>query len=248
MPPSPPLPSSPITVLVVDDEPAIRRFLRASLEAQGWACVEAATAGEGLWAVRHHKPDLVLLDLGLPDRDGEALIPEVRALTDAPLLVLTVRDAEATKVRALDAGADDYVTKPFGVPELLARMRAALRHRVQAKGGRPRVEAGPLAIDLVYRRVTRDGEEIRLPPKEWAILERLATHAGKVVTHAHLLREVWGRAGDTEQQYLRVHMRSLRRRLEPDPDRPRYLVTEPGVGYRLLAGEGPESPAGSPGG
>lgn len=230
-------PSSPATVLVVDDEVAIRRFLRVSLESQGYACVEAPTGAEGLWAVRHHRPDLVLLDLGLPDRDGLALIPEIRALSDAPILVLTVRDDEGGKVAALDAGADDYVTKPFGVPELLARMRAALRHRVQAQGGRARVDAGPLAIDLVYRRVTREGAEVRLSPKEWAILERLATHAGKVVTHAHVLRHVWGRAGEAEQQALRVHVRQLRRKLEPDPDRPRFLVTEPGVGYRLLADE-----------
>jgi two-component system KDP operon response regulator KdpE len=160
-------------VLVVDDEAAIRRFLRVSLETQGYACVEAPTGVVGLWAVRHHRPDLILLDLGLPDRDGLALIPEIRALTDAPLLVLTVRDDEGSKVRALDTGADDYVTKPFGVPELLARLRAALRHRVQSQGGRARVDAGPLGIDLVYRRVTRDGAEVRLSPKEWAILERL---------------------------------------------------------------------------
>jgi two-component system KDP operon response regulator KdpE len=232
-------PSSPTTVLIVDDERAIRRFLRSTLEAQGYAAVEAATGAEGLRAVRHHRPDLILLDLGLPDRDGLALVPELRALTDAPLLVLTVRDAEASKVRALDAGADDYVTKPFGAPELLARMRAALRHRVQAQGGRPRVEAGPLAIDLVYRRVTRDGAELRLAPKEWAILEQLAIHAGKVVTHGRLLRKVWGRDTETEQQYLRVYVRQLRQKVEPDPNRPSVLVTEPGVGYRLLPHEEP---------
>jgi two-component system, OmpR family, KDP operon response regulator KdpE len=230
---------SPTTVLIVDDERAIRRFLRSTLEAQGYAAVEAATGAEGLRAVRHHRPDLILLDLGLPDRDGLALVPELRALTDAPLLVLTVRDAEASKVRALDAGADDYVTKPFGAPELLARMRAALRHRVQARGGRPRVEAGPLAIDLVYRRVTRDGAELRLAPKEWAILEQLAIHAGKVVTHGQLLRKVWGRETETEQQYLRVYVRQLRQKVEPDPNRPSVLVTEPGVGYRLLPHEEP---------
>jgi two-component system, OmpR family, KDP operon response regulator KdpE len=230
-------PPSPAAVLIVDDERAIRRFLRSTLEAQGYAALEAATGAEGLRAVRHHRPALILLDLGLPDRDGLALIPEIRALTDAPLLVLTVRDAEASKVQALDAGADDYVTKPFGAPELLARMRAALRHRVQAQGGRPRVEAGPLAIDLVYRRVTRDGAEVRLAPKEWAILEQLAIHVGRVVTHAQLLRKVWGRDTETEQQYLRVYVRQLRQKLEPDPNRPRFLVTEPGVGYRLLPHE-----------
>jgi two-component system KDP operon response regulator KdpE len=233
---SPP-PSSPTTVLIVDDERAIRHFLRTTLEAQGYATVEAATGAEGLWAVRHHRPDLILLDLGLPDRDGLALVPELRTLTEVPLVVLTARDAEASKVQALDAGADDYVTKPFGAPELLARMRAALRHRVQMQGGRPRVEAGPLAIDLVYRRATRDGAELRLAPKEWAILEELAIYAGKVVTHGQLLRKVWGRDTETEQQYLRVYVRQLRQKIEPDPNRPRVLVTEPGVGYRLLPQE-----------
>jgi two-component system KDP operon response regulator KdpE len=227
-------PTKPATVLIVDDELAIRRFLRSTLEAQGYATLEAMNAAEGMWAVRLRQPDLVLLDLGLPDRDGLSLIPEIRALTDVPLLVLTVRDAEASKVQALDAGADDYVTKPFSVPELLARMRTALRHRIQAQGGRPHIEAGPLAIDLVYRRVTREGEELHLSPKEWAILEQLATYAGKVVTHGYLLRKVWGRETGTEQQYLRVHIRQLRQKLEPDPDRPQFLITEPGVGYRLI--------------
>lgn len=233
----PPAASAPTTVLIVDDETAIRRFLRSTLEAQGYATLEAPTGAEGLRAIRHHHPDLVLLDLGLPDHDGMDLIPEIRKLTDAPVLVLTVRDAEASKVRALDTGADDYVTKPFGLPELLARMRAALRHRVQAQGGRPRVEAGAVLIDLVYRRVARDGQEVRLSAKEWAILERLAVHAGKVVTHGQILRQVWGRESATEQQYLRVYMRQLRHKLEPDPNRPQLLVTEPGVGYRLLANE-----------
>lgn len=239
----PRMPSAPTTVLVIDDEAAIRRFLGATLLAQGYAMVEAATAGEGLRAARQHHPDLVLLDLGLPDRDGLELIPELRGLGDAPILVLTVRDAEASKVRALDSGADDYVTKPFSVPELLARMRAALRHRVQVQGGRPAVEAGPVRIDLVYRRVSRDGRELRLSAKEWAILEQLAIHAGRVVTHGQLLRRVWGRDGPAEQQYLRVYIRQLRHKLEPDPDRPRLLVTEPGVGYRLLPDEPPPAAA-----
>ncbi len=233
-----PLPDSPATVLIVDDEPPIRRFLRSAIEVQGWATVEAATAAEALRAVRHHRPELVLLDLGLPDRDGLQLIAEFKALGDAAVLVLTSRDDERSKVAALDAGADDYVTKPFSVPELLARLRAALRHRVQEQGGRPRIEAGPLTIDLAYRRVTSDGGEVHLAPKEWAILEQLAIHAGKVVTHGHLLRQVWGRADEGEQQALRVHMRQLRRKLEPDPDRPQILVTEPGVGYRMLLADG----------
>jgi two-component system KDP operon response regulator KdpE len=229
------LPHSPATVLVVDDEPAIRRFLKSTLESQGWAMVEAADAEAANRAVRHHRPEIILLDLGLPDRDGMALLPELKRLSDAAILVLTSRDDERSKVAALDEGADDYVTKPFSIPELLARMRTALRHRVQEQGGRPTVHAGELTIDLVLRRVVRADEEIRLSPKEWDILEQLAIHAGRVVTHGQILAKVWGRATETEQQYLRVYLRQLRQKIEPEPDRPRWLVTEPGVGYRLLA-------------
>jgi two-component system KDP operon response regulator KdpE len=228
------LPSSPATVLVVDDEPAIRRFLRSTLEVQGWAMVEAADAGEALRAMRRHRPEIVLLDLGLPDGDGMALLPELKKLSNAAILVLTSRDDERSKVAALDGGADDYVTKPFSVPELLARMRTALRHRVQEQGGRPVVSVGELRIDLVHRRVTRDSAEVKLSPKEWDILELLAVHAGRVVTHGQILAKVWGRATETEHQYLRVYMRQLRQKLEPQPTLPRRLVTEPGVGYRFL--------------
>jgi two-component system, OmpR family, KDP operon response regulator KdpE len=226
---------SPATVLVVDDEPAIRRFLKSTLEAQGWAMVEAATADEATRAVRHHRPEIILLDLGLPDRDGMALLPELKQLSDAAILVLTSRDDERSIVAALDGGADDYITKPFSIPELLARMRAALRHRVQEQGGRPSVQAGEITVDLVLRRVTRAGQEIKLSPKEWDILEQLAIHLGRVVTHGQILAKVWGRATETEHQYLRVYLRQLRQKLEPDPARPRWLLTEPGVGYRLLA-------------
>ena len=229
------MPPSLATVLVVDDEPAIHRFLKSTLEVQGWATVAAKDAGEAVRAVRHHRPELILLDLGLPDRDGMALLPELKALCDAAILVLTSRGDERSKVAALDAGADDYVTKPFSIPELLARMRAALRHRVQEQGGQPVVQAGELTIDLVHRRVARAGEEIKLSPKEWDILEQLAIHAGRVVTHGQVLAKVWGRATETEQQYLRVYLRQLRQKLEPEPDRPRWLVTEAGVGYRLMA-------------
>jgi two-component system KDP operon response regulator KdpE len=228
------LPHSPATVLVVDDEPAIRRFLKSTLELQGWAMVEAEDAAGAVRAVRHHRPELILLDLGLPDRDGMQLLPELKALCDAAILVLTSRDDERSKVAALDAGADDYVTKPFSIPELLARMRTALRHRVQEQGGHPTVQAGDLTIDLVHRRVARAAAEIKLSPKEWDILEQLAIHAGRVVTHGQILAKVWGRASEVEQQYLRVYMRQLRQKLEPEPDRPRWLVTEAGVGYRLL--------------
>lgn len=229
------MPNRPATVLVVDDEAAIRRFLKSTLEVQGWATLLAEDAAQALRAARHHRPELVLLDLGLPDRDGMELIGELKTAADPAILVLTSRDDERSKVEALDRGADDYVTKPFGVPELMARLRAALRHRVQVQGGRPRVEAGEVMIDLEFRRVTRSGAEVSLSPKEWAILEQLAIHAGKVVTHGHVLRHVWGRAGEAEQQALRVHVRQLRRKLEPDCDRPQLLTTEPGVGYRLLA-------------
>ena len=229
------MPHSPATVLVVDDEPAIRRFLKSTLEAQRWAVVEAVDADEATRAVRRHRPEVLLLDLGLPDRDGMALLPELKHLSDAAILVLTSRDDERSKVAALDAGADDYVTKPFSIPELLARMRTALRHRVQEQGGRPAVQAGELIIDLVHRRVARAGKEIKLSPKEWDILEQLALHAGRVVTHGQILAKVWGRATETEQQYLRVYLRRLRQKLEPEPDRPRWLVTEAGVGYRLMA-------------
>ena len=225
---------SPTTVLIVDDEPAIRRFLTSTLEIQGWATVEAEDAAAGIRAVRHHRPELVLLDLGLPDRDGMQLLQDIKATCDAAILVLTSRDDERSKVAALDAGADDYVTKPFSIPELLARMRAALRHRVQEQGGHPTVHAGDLTIDLVHRRVTRAGVEVKLSPKEWAILKVLAIHAGRVVTHGQILQKVWSRASETEQQYLRVYMRQLRQKLEPEPNRPTHLVTEAGVGYRLL--------------
>ncbi len=229
------MPHSPATVLVVDDEPAIRRFLTSTLEVQGWAVVEAVDAEAASRAVRHHRPEIILLDLGLPDRDGMALLPELKRLSDAAILVLTSRDDDRSKVAALDGGADDYITKPFSIPELLARMRTALRHRVQEQGGRPAVQVGELTIDLVLRRVTRAGAEIKLSPKEWDILEQLAIHAGRVVTHGRILAKVWGRATETEQQYLRVYLRQLRQKLEIEPDRPRWLVTEAGVGYRLLA-------------
>ena len=229
------MPHSPATVLVVDDEPAIRRFLKSTLEHQGWAMVEAVDADEATRAVRHHRPEIILLDLGLPDRDGMALLPELKRLSDAAILVLTSHDDERSKVAALDAGADDYVTKPFSIPELLARMRTALRHRVQEQGGQPVVQVGEVTIDLIHRRVARAGGEIKLSPKEWDILEQLALHAGRVVTHGQVLAKVWGRATETEHQYLRVYLRQLRQKLEPEPNRPRWLVTEAGVGYRLMA-------------
>lgn len=220
-------------VLVIDDEPQLRKLLRLSLGAEGYAVSEAADAATGLALLGLDRPDLVILDLGLPDVDGLALIPRIRALSDLPIVVLSVRDDESGKVEALDAGADDYLTKPFGIAELLARLRTALRHRVQAAGAQPVIESGELRIDLGLRRVTLAGAELRLSRKEYAILAVLARHAGRVVTQPQLLREVWGRPHEDDTQYLRVYVGQLRQKLGDDAAAPRYLVTEPGVGYRL---------------
>jgi DNA-binding response OmpR family regulator len=230
-----------LDILLVDDDRPLRDMLSRSFEREGHH-VTAVADGQSALDVAAARPfDIVLLDVALGSGPtGHDVARMLRGRRDVvPIIMLTALDSEADAVQGLESGADDYVTKPFGAPELLARMRAALRHRVQARGGRPRVEAGPLAIDLVYRRVTRDGAELRLAPKEWAILEQLAIHAGKVVTHGQLLRKVWGRETETEQQYLRVYVRQLRQKVEPDPNRPSVLVTEPGVGYRLLPHEEP---------
>jgi two-component system KDP operon response regulator KdpE len=222
-------------VVLVEDEPQMRRFLRAALVPRGFRLLEADTAREGELVVASHAPDLVLLDLGLPDRDGLALTKSLRAFTQVPILVLSARGREADKVEALDAGADDYLTKPFGVPELLARMRVALRHAARAKGETeaPVLELGALRIDFARREVTLEGREVRLTPIEWKLLALLAKHAGKVVTHRQILREVWGAGSGHQTHTVRVHMTALRRKLESDPARPRLLVTEPAVGYRL---------------
>ncbi|MFZ5780306.1 MAG: response regulator [Pseudomonadota bacterium] len=221
------------TILIVDDEPPIRRLLRATLGAHDYRTVEAATGAEALSALRHHRPDLVLLDLGLPDIDGQELIGRIRAISPVPIVVLSSRGEEAAKVAALDGGADDYVTKPFGAEELMARLRAALRHRLQQQGAERTFASGDLGIDLVRRIVRRGGEDVRLSPKEYDILEQLAIHAGKVLTHRHLLREVW-RDESIDPQYLRVYVRQLRQKIEADPSAPRHVLTEPGVGYRLV--------------
>jgi two-component system KDP operon response regulator KdpE len=222
-------------VLLIEDEPQMRRFLRAALGARGFRLLEAESAGAGEIAAASHAPDLVLLDLGLPDRDGIALTRSLRAFTQAPILVLSARGREADKVEALDAGADDYLTKPFGVPELLARMRVALRHAARAKGEAAAewIELGELRIDLARREVTLAGREVRLTPIEWKLLVLLARNAGRVVTHRQILREVWGPGAGHQTHTVRVHMAALRRKLEPDPARPRLLLTEPAVGYRL---------------
>jgi two-component system KDP operon response regulator KdpE len=222
-------------VLLIEDEPQMRRFLRAALAPRGFRLLEAESAAAGEIAATSHNPDLVLLDLGLPDRDGIEVTKSLRALSQVPILVLSARGREADKVEALDAGADDYLTKPFGVPELLARMRVALRHAARA-GGAPVPEVltvGELRIDFARREVALGGREVRLTPIEWKLLALLAKHAGKVVTHRQILREVWGPAQGHQTHTVRVHMAALRRKLEPDPARPRLLVTEPAVGYRL---------------
>lgn len=225
-------PSAPLHVLVVDDEPAIRRFLRASLGAQGYHVTEAANGQAALDLFRRGTYDVVVLDLGLPDIDGFAVIKTLRdAGSAAPIIVLSSRADEAGKVRALDLGADDYVTKPFGVEELLARLRAALRHRLQQQGERPVFKTGDLTVDLVRRIVTVRGAEVKLSPREYDLLRLLVAHAGKVLTHRFILREVWG--AETDVQYLRIYVRSLRQKIEADPDRPQLIVTEQGVGYRL---------------
>jgi two-component system, OmpR family, KDP operon response regulator KdpE len=221
------------TVLVVDDEPPIRRLLRASLGAQGYDVIEAGNGRDALAFITRDKPDLVILDLGLPDLNGIEVIRAVRAHSTVPIIVLSVRDDERGKVEALDLGADDYVTKPFGVEELVARMRTALRHRFQAQGEKPLFVAGELAVDLVRRSVKRGGEEVHLSPKEYELLAELVVNAGKVLTHRHILSKVWGPAHTEDAQYLRVFIRNLRHKLEPDPARPRHILTEPGVGYRL---------------
>ena len=220
-------------ILVVEDEPPIRRLLRTTLGANDYRTLEAGTGAEALSALRHHRPDLVLLDLGLPDVDGQRLIGEIRKLGPVPIVVLSSRGDEAAKVAALDSGADDYVTKPFGADELLARIRAALRHRLQEQGAERIFISDDLSVDLVRRLVKRGAEDVKLSPKEYDILEQLVIHAGKVLTHRHLLREVW-RDESVDPQYLRVYVRQLRQKIEADPSTPRHVLTEPGIGYRLV--------------
>jgi two-component system KDP operon response regulator KdpE len=222
-----------LTVLVVDDEPPIRRFLRTTLGAVQYRVIEADTAAEALRLLASDKPDLLVLDLGLPDRSGLELIPEIRKTSTIPIVVLSALHDERSKVEALDLGADDYVAKPFGTAELMARLRAALRHAFHAQGELPVFVSGDLSVDLVRRRVSRGGHEIKLSPKEFELLRHLVTHAGKVLTHRQLLREIWGPAQAEEVQYLRVFIRGLRQKLEPDPARPAHILTETGVGYRL---------------
>ena len=225
----------PARILVVDDEAAIRRFLRTGLAAQGYDIDEAESAARAIELARAHPPDLVILDLGLGDMDGSEALQQLRRTSLVPVIVLSVRDDEKEKVRVLDLGADDYMTKPFGMEELIARVRAAFRHRLQQQGEMPVFRSGGLAVDLARRLVTLNGVEVKLSVKEFDLLQCLVKHAGKVLTHQFLLREVWGPAHGEDVQYLRVYIRTLRHKLEEDPARPRYLLTETGVGYRLQA-------------
>lgn len=221
-------------ILVIDDEPQIHRFLGPALDAAGYEPVRADTAAEGLKEIARKAPDAVVLDLGLPDLDGKAALSKARAFYEGPILILSARDKETEKIDALDLGADDYVEKPFGVGELLARLRVALRHRLRDQGADPVVTAGELTIDLVKRLVTRAGEPIRLSPREYDLLAQLVRGAGKVVTHRQLLTAVWGPAHEQDVQYLRVFVGQLRQKIEPDPSQPALILTEPGVGYRWL--------------
>jgi two-component system KDP operon response regulator KdpE len=224
--------AAPMRVLVVDDEPAIRRFLRAGLGAQGYVITEVEKGEPALDVVRRGGTDLVVLDLGLPDIDGLEVIRRIRASGSAvPIVVLSIRADEAGKVEALDLGADDYVTKPFGIDELLARIRAAVRHRLQQLGEQPIFRSGDLTVDLVRRIVTVRGQDVKFSPREYEVLRLLVQHAGKVLTHKMILREVW--TGDTDVQYLRIYIRALRQKIEPDPEQPTHIITETGVGYRL---------------
>jgi two-component system KDP operon response regulator KdpE len=228
---------NPFRVLVVDDEPQIRRLLRVSLTAQGYHLIEASTGEQALTQTATEYPDLVILDLGLPDMDGQEVVRRLREWTDVPIIILSVRDREKDKVRAFDEGADDYVTKPFGMSELMARMRAALRHRLQSETKDPVFRAGDLLVDLARRAVIVAGREVKLTPKQYDLLRVLVAHAGKVLTHQQLLRQVWGPGYSEETQYLRVYIGQLRQKIEPDLARPRYILTEPGVGYRLRDAE-----------
>jgi two-component system, OmpR family, KDP operon response regulator KdpE len=219
-------------ILVVDDDRQLLRALRINFTARGYEVVVAVTGAQGLSAASREGPDLVIVDLGLPDMDGVEVVEGVRGWSAVPVIVLSARHLEQSKVRALDAGADDYVTKPFGMDELLARVRAALRRATPAAEA-PVVRTESFTVDLAARRVTRDGADVRLTPTEWHVLEVLVRNSGKLVTQRQLLQEVWGPRYESETNYLRVYLAQLRAKLEPDPARPRYLLTEPGMGYRF---------------
>lgn len=220
-------------ILVIDDEKQIRRLLKVALTGHGYEVEEADCGQDGLNKAAAYKPDLIILDLGLPDMDGLEVIRRLREWSKIPVIILSVKEQENDKITALDAGADDYVTKPFGMGELLARIRAAIRH-VTGVGDEPVLKFDELVIDMGRRRVTVDSEELKLTPTEYELLKNLTVHAGKVLTHRQLLRAVWGTSYENDTHYLRVYVGQLRRKIEADPSRPRHIITEPGVGYRLL--------------
>jgi two-component system, OmpR family, KDP operon response regulator KdpE len=220
-------------VLVVDDEPAILRFLKPALAANDYEVATAGTAAEATKRIASEVPDIVVLDLGLPDRDGKDVIRDVRQWSEVPIVVLSARERESEKIEALDLGADDFINKPFGIGELMARLRTAMRHRLQRRAEVPVVKLGQIEIDNVRHRVTRAGQEIKLTPKEFELLSLLARHAGAVVTHKQVLTAIWGPAHTEDTQYLRVYVGHLRQKIEADPDDPRIIVTEPGIGYRV---------------
>lgn len=225
------------TILVVDDEPQIRRFLRTSLRAHGYDMIEAQSGEEALRQATAGRPDLIVLDLGLPDMEGFEVLEKLREFSRVPVFVLSVRSGEAEKVKAFEMGADDYITKPFGMSEFLARMRGALRRKVLETAPQPLFAVGGLQVDLARRIVRLDGAELRLSPKQYRLLHVLVINAGKVVTHQQLLREVWGNAHTEDVHYLRIFVRKLRNSIERDPTRPKYLLTELGVGYRLRSSD-----------
>jgi two-component system, OmpR family, KDP operon response regulator KdpE len=225
--------SARIRALVIDDEAAILRFLKPALEANNYDMASAGTVAEGLKRIAAEAPDIVLLDLGLPDGDGKDVIRRAREWSDLPIIVLSARERETEKIEALDLGADDYVNKPFNVGELLARMRTALRHRMQRKAETPVLRVGNLEVDAVRHRATRGGAELKLTPKEFELLSFLAKHPGRVVTHKQILTAVWGPAHTEDTQYLRVYIGQLRQKVEEHPDDPKIVLTEPGIGYRI---------------
>jgi len=226
-------------LLLIEDEPQMRRFLRVSLQSQGYRLIEAETGEDGLAQVASRKPAVILLDLGLPDMDGLEVTGKLREWTTTPIIVISAREQERDKVRALDAGADDYLTKPFGADELLARIRVSLRHRVRQESGQEEAvfQTGKLKVDFSKRQVLLSGEVVHLTPIEYRLLTTLIRHTDKVVTHAQLLREVWGPRQANQVQYLRVYMAQLRQKLEDEPARPLHLINEPGIGYRFRSGE-----------
>jgi two-component system, OmpR family, KDP operon response regulator KdpE len=228
--------STPTVAIVVEDEPQIRRFVRAALESEHWRVVEAGTLKDGLSEAGTRRPDLVVLDLALPDGDGIDLVRSMRAWSNSPILVLSARGEEKDKIQALDAGADDYLTKPFGIGELLARVRALARRRGRLDAVEPVFRVGDIEIDFSARRVKRAGQPVRLTPIEYRLLTLLATNAGRVLTHRQILREVWGPSHVQHEHYTRIYMGHLRRKLEADPAQPRFLLTETAVGYRLVTG------------